>query len=490
VREDAGVSLAADVPLVSEAFRSHGYRTAAFVGSDVLGRGSGLVRGFDRYADDFGAAGKRPGRPEAGSPDETAAAALDWLATTGGSEPVFAWIHLRRATGAGGYDESVAATDAPLGRLVDGFHKARSSLAIAVMADHGEALGDHGEEGFGYFVYSATTRVPLLISLPGAVPASRRVSPVVRAMDVAPTLLDLAAITAPAGLEGLSLVPLMTGRATQGPGPAPIENVSLQSRYGISPLFGIRSGPHLYVRAPRPELYDCEQDKGETAELSERLSRVATRLDGELGRWAGEGRSALADPKDALGLYRRYREAQDLDVRGERKQAIEGYRAVLREAPGFVFAERKLSEALLGEKRTAEAEKVLEALVERKQANEATYLNLALARYRSGDRERALAGLREGTRAFPASAVLHHREGRLLLELKRPGDAVAELSEATRLEPRLVDAHLALGAAFESLGRKADAEAAYRQVLEVADKGSGEAREAGDRLARLASGPR
>jgi arylsulfatase A-like enzyme len=500
VRDDAGVSLAAGVPIVSEAFRAHGYRTAAFVGSGVVGRSSGLDRGFEEYLDDFGAPGKRPGWTEAGTARETADAALRWLATAGASEPVLAWVHLRRTSPAsrGGtatagndpYDGSLAAADVELGRLLDGYHRSRSSLVVVVLADHGEALGDHGEVGFGYFVYSATTRVPLLISFPEALPRGRRVGPVVRAMDVAPTLMDLAGVPAPPGLEGASLVPLMSGRVAEGPGPAPIENVSLQSRYGISPLFAVRSAAYLYVRAPRPELYDSEQDPGETVDAAQRLSRVATRLDAEVRRWAPEAPSGLPDPKDALDLYSRYREAQDLDGRGERGRAIEAYRSILAEAPGFVFAQRKLAEALLHEKRIPEAQRLLEDLVDRKLAMETTYLNLALARFRAGDPQAALRRLLEGTQAFPGSATLHHRAGRLLLELKRPGEAVPQLTRAAELEPRLVDGHLALGEAFESLGQKAEAEAAYRRVLGVADGASSEARQASTSLQRLALGPR
>jgi arylsulfatase A-like enzyme/Flp pilus assembly protein TadD len=488
VREDVGVSLAESVPLVTEVFRSQGYRTGAFVGSSVLGRSSGLFRGFEQWVDDFGAPGKRSGRAEPGTPEETAAAALRWLETTGSSELVFAWVHLERTTASDSYDASLAATDAGLGRLVDGFRRARPSLAVAVLADHGEALGDHGEDGFGYFVYSATTRVPLLISFPEAL-SRRRVASVVRSMDVAPTLLDLAGVAALPGLEGASLVPLMTGRVAEGPGPALIENLSLVSRYGLSPLFAIRSGAHLYIRAPRPELYDSDQDPGERVDLAERLARVATRLDTELPR-SVEDRPGLADPKAALDLYHRYREAQDLDDRGDRRRAIEGYRAVLADAPGFVFAERKLAGALLAEKQTAEAVRLFEGLVQRKQGNESTYLNLALARYRNGELDGALRGLREGVQALPASAALHHRAGRLLLELKRPADAVTELTRAVELEPRLLDAHLALGSACESLGRLPEAEASYRRVLDIAGAGSSDGQEASAGLARLAARPR
>jgi choline-sulfatase len=495
LREDVG-ALSPGVPLLSEAFQARGYRTAAFVATDALGRAGGLVRGFQEYVDDFGAGGKRPGHMEKGTARDTTDAALRWLAAAGASGPAFAWVHLGRdapAAGEGeaaaanpGYDAGLGAADGQLGRLVDAFRASRPDLAIAVVADHGEALGDHGEEGFGYFVYGATTRVPLLISYPAVLPRGRRVTPIVRAMDVAPTLLDLAGVPAPRGLEGVSLVPLMTGRVAEGPGPAPIENASLESKYGLSPLFAIRSGPHLYVRAPRPELYDTEEDPGETVELSARLSRVAARLDSELGRWAPDARPGLRDPKDALDLYHRYRQALDLHEHGELSRAIEGYQAVLKEAPGFVFAERRLAEALLREGKTSEAEKWLADLLEQGHASEPTYLNLALIRFRTGDREGALRLLQRGVETLPASAALHHRVGRLLLELNRPSDAAPQLALAVELEPRLLDGHLALAEALEAGGRTREARAEYQAVLKVSGgESSTEAKRAAEALARL-----
>jgi choline-sulfatase len=497
VREDAGVALAAGIPLISEAFLAQGYRTAAFPGSSYLGRSSGLSRGFQEYVDDFGAPGRRPGETEVGTARESVDAALRWLATAPASEPVLTWVHLRRAAPSASatapaddpYDASVAATDVELGRLLDGFKSSRPDLAVAILADHGEALGEHAESGFGYFIYSATTHVPLLISVPDILPKGRRVGPIVRTLDVTPTLLDIAGVPAPSGLEGASLVPLMTGRVAEGPGPAPIENMSLTSRYGLSPLFALRSGAHLYVRAPQPELYDSEQDPGEKANVAERLTRVATRLDTELRPWAAETQPGLPDPKDALDLYHRYREAQDLDARGERTRAIDGYRAILKERPSFVFAQRKLADALMQDKRTSEAVGLMEDLLSRKLGTETTYLNLALARFRGGDKGAALRLLLEGASALPESPALHHRAGRLLLELKRSDEAVIQLTRATELEPQMVDAQLALGEALGALKRNTEAQAAYRRVLVLAKGGSSEARDAGAGIERLSTPP-
>jgi choline-sulfatase len=501
VHLDADVSLGPNVPVLAEAFRAHGYRTGGFVGTRVLGRASGLSRGFDTFVDEFGTAEKPAGRPEAGTTEETVEAALRWLLANQSPGPVFLWAHVRRAAPEPApkneaveelYDASLAATDQELGRLLDAARRPGLPLVVAVAADHGEALGDHGEQSFGYFLYSATTRVPLIVlaSLPGIAPGAR-LRPVVRTMDLAPTLLDLAGLpplAAPG--EGVSLVPLLAGRATEGPGPAAIENASLERRYGFSPLFAVRSGSYLYVRAPHPELYDVEQDPAEKDDAHARLSKVAQRLDTELARFAPETPPGLMDPKDGLPLYNRYREALDLEARGERGRASLAYRSVLKEAPGFVFAERKLAESLLRDNKTAEAQHLLADLVSRQRGDETTYLNLALTHFRAGDREGALHQLREGIRAFPASAALRYRAGRLLLDAKRPSEALPELAKAVELLPRFADGQLALAEALEALGRSAEAGSVYRRVLEIAAPAAADAAQANAGLSRLHLDPR
>ena len=64
---------------------------------------------------------------------------------------------------------------------------------IAVMADHGEALGDHGEITHGIFLYDETIHVPLLFKLPRDVLAGKRIETRARLVDVLPTILRAAA---------------------------------------------------------------------------------------------------------------------------------------------------------------------------------------------------------------------------------------------------------------------------------------------------------
>src|SRR3982750_741633 len=168
-------------PTLPRAFHDAGYRTAAFVGAYVLDRRFGLSGGFDTYddrvpRDPSGAAQLEAGRQGA----VVASAALEWLGRRG-TQPFFAWIHLYdphapydppqeflQKAGGQAYDGEVAFADAQVGRVLAWLDQsgARERTVVALMGDHGEGLGDHGELTHGMLAYDSTLRVPLIIKYP------------------------------------------------------------------------------------------------------------------------------------------------------------------------------------------------------------------------------------------------------------------------------------------------------------------------------------
>ena len=109
-----------------------------------------------------------------------------------------------------------------------------------------------------------------------------------------------------------------------------------------------------------------------------------------------------------------------------------------------------------------------------------------MTQHRTEHPEKALEWLRKGEEAFPRSAALRHRTGRVLLQLKRPDEAVKELEEAIRLDPRFLDARLALGLAEQARGRREPAREALEEVRKLSptliggSRGRGSAGTAGD----------
>lgn len=499
---DESQDLPAGVTTAAEVFRRAGYATAAVVGSTMLDASRGFARGFDAYLDDLGTPGKRPGRGEREAAETVVDRAAAWLEGAPKDRPVFLWVHLSDAKAPyqpsadlaaqykdRPYDGELAGIDRALGRLAQKARGLRPKVAFAVVADHGDAQGDHGEDGFGLFVYGSTTRVPLVVSAPDAARRGVEVAAVVRGIDVLPTLLDYAGVRVPR-MDGRSLRGLADGRTQEGPGPALVENVELRRSYGLAPLFAVRDGEHFYVRAPRAELYVVSQDPQEKDDAVTRLPQVARALDARIGAQAAGAPTAGAapDPKDFVDLYRRFRAAEALDEAGSRAQAVNVYRSILSEAPGFVAARTSAADALVRDEQFEAAAQAQQELVTRGEATPSTYLNLALSLHRSRKTEDALVWLRKGAEAYPASAALRHRTGRVLLLLKRGDEAAKELAEAVRLEPRFLDARLALGLAEEMRGKSAEARAAFEEVRRLAPD-SPEAGEAAASLGRLGAGP-
>ena len=131
------------------------------------------------------------------------------------------WPPLIRA-----YRGEVSYADAQVGRLVEGLRSLGllDETAVVVSSDHGEGLGDHGLLEHGANLHDELVRVPLVLRAPG-LPRGRRLAGSAQLEDLAPTLLSLAGVPVPPGLDGMDLGPWLAGRAAalasrRGPGPA------------------------------------------------------------------------------------------------------------------------------------------------------------------------------------------------------------------------------------------------------------------------------
>ena len=261
-----------------------GYDTAAVVSAIVLARRHGLDRGFRIYDDDLGA-GYAEGT-EVSERDASATTAAARKALAGLRSPFFLWVHYfdpheeyrpptRFADSIGGpnrlYDGEIAYVDEQLGELLGTLPAATD---VAVVGDHGEMLGEHGERTHGLLPYRGARRVPLLLAGPD-VPGGRVVESLVRTADVAPTILDWAGLPVPKGLDGK---PLLTG--TEG---APRDRTTYTESflpffaYRWYPLRALSDGRFLYVHAPRSSLYRFAGDPAEKRDLAAAEPAVARR---------------------------------------------------------------------------------------------------------------------------------------------------------------------------------------------------------------------
>ena len=477
VRSNGRFRLPDELPTLSERMQASGYATAAFVSAFVLDRRFGLARGFDHYDDRLGVQS-----PEAGvaarTADQTVDVALAWLENA--PERFFLWLHLYdphapyeppeplRTRHLGRlYEGEIAFADAQLGRLlaaIDARFPADGTVVIAT-SDHGESLGEHGEPTHAFTIYDATQRIPLLMAGPG-LPAGTVVSGLVRLADVAPTVLELAGAPELASQTGLTLLPLVRGEPEAEPRVAWVETLATQLDFGWSPLLGVRTAGHKYVRAPRPELYALASDPGETRNLASEHPDLAGELDAlvaarsaarpvstslavdpevterlrALGYVAGDASPARGralgevggpDPKDEIGKLGTTLEALELLEEGQDAEALDRLLAL-----GEVGLELEL---LRGE--------------------------AALA---VGDVERARASAQRSRSLDPSYAAGLVLVGRVAEAEDRLADAEAAFRGALELDPEGGDAWVGLGRVAEARGKHEDARAAYERSRQLA----------------------
>ncbi|MBW2447056.1 MAG: sulfatase-like hydrolase/transferase [Deltaproteobacteria bacterium] len=303
VRANGRFRLAPGVPTVAERMREAGFATAAFVASFVLDAQFGLARGFDTYDDRVGEgvasrAARSVSERKAGAVIDAANA---WLATA--PDRFFLWVHLYdphadylppadflARAGGDAYAGEIAYTDAQIGRLIGALRRrfGPEGLLFVVTSDHGESLGQHGEPTHGHGLYDTTQHVPLLMVGPG-LSRGQVIEPVVRLIDLGPTLLARAGARALGDVAGRDLEPVLDGREREAR-VAYLETLETQLSYGWSPLLGLRTADHKYVRAPRPELYDLIADPDETLDIARAEPELVAELDRELDRILGATR--------------------------------------------------------------------------------------------------------------------------------------------------------------------------------------------------------
>ncbi|HEY7817757.1 MAG TPA: sulfatase-like hydrolase/transferase [Vicinamibacteria bacterium] len=423
VRDNVGFYLGESVTTLAEHLKSHGYGSGAFVGAFVLDSRFGLDRGFDRYDDviDEGAKSVDSGFVTQRRGALVLKSALDWLdSRSEASAPFFAFIHFYdpHTPYEGGYRSEVAYVDSLVGELLS-WLEARGldeRTVVALTSDHGESLGEHGEETHGLFLYQSTLRIPFLLRYPGA-PAGSRIS--------TPT-----SITAVPGvlLETLRLPPL--------PGRRPAEEQSLYAEtfvprlhYGWSELRSLTRWPHKLVMAPRPELYDLSKDPGETTNRIAELPDVARELQTRL-------EPLVADPEPSEKLDR------------ETLEKLESL--------GYAASEARAEGDLPDPKDRLDVYRTL---------NDPVIQSLG-----PGDGpafEKALADLKGILAREPLIPRTYSLYGQLLIEGGRTEEARQVFESFTALDPESFDAHYGLGVALLGLGRREEAIEALSRAVEI-----------------------
>jgi arylsulfatase A-like enzyme/Flp pilus assembly protein TadD len=515
--DDFGAPLPASIAYLPDLLKAQGYRTGAFVASLVLdprnGTAPGFERGFDVY--DAGFRLRQPGddryRTVERRGDEVTSRALAWLADGSrdpGGAPSFLWVHLfdahdpydppadvRTRFAKDPYDGEIAFVDRQVGRMVSA---AGGHTTIAVAADHGEALGDHGETTHGVFLYDATLRVPLLLRVAGGRGAGARVSARVRLADVAPTLLESLGVPVPASMQGQSLLPLIAGTTSAGDRPVYAESSYPRRAFGWSPLIAWREDRYLYVRAPRRELYDVVADSAASKNIAASRARTADGLDNQLAQFlrrsasaarpegrvdpavaarlsalgyvsgsAGAPNATGVDPKDRIAIANALHEAIVLVEDGAFARAAPLLEKVVAGEPDIPIAQLNLGVARARQRQYARAIPPLRRAAALQPENMRGHYELGLALYANGDPNGAADELAIVAAALPKWSDARYSLGSVYARIDRVPDALTELHAALALEPRHFRANLLMGRLLTLTGKAAESIPYLQAAVEI-----------------------
>ncbi len=435
VSDNSGFRLDERFLTLGEHLKAQGYRTSAFIGAFPLDSRFGLNQGFDVYDDNYGTHNdmalffvERPA-------EKVIAPAMQWIAKQSGKW--FSWIHLFDAHqpylppapydklyGHDLYSGEVAHVDNSLKVLFD-FLAAKGYLentVVIITGDHGEALGEKGEETHTYFAYNNTIHIPLIIYVPGA--RSQRVRENVCHADIFPTLCDLLAINTPNHIQGQSLLPIIAGQARKK-AQIYFESLTPYLNRGWAPLRGFVRGDIKFIDLPIVEVYNIKDDPDENHNITTQtnvtqLKRDLVKLKLDLQGKNVPTRSQKIDSEtvkklQSLGYLSRgtvsapkvFTAADDLKTllpmqnrmlaavanvqQGKSRLALTQLRAIAQESPGFILVYRHMATIYSDNGQYTEAVDILETGLKKNPDNIELISKLGIALVELGKLEKAFA---------------------------------------------------------------------------------------------------
>ena len=317
-----------DAYTIAERLKARGYSTAAFVANPWMSWQYGFDQGFDVYSSIASVID-----PPA---DRVTLEAKRWLESAGAKAPYFLYLHLldvhgpynasdsvydlvrqspsvqtnevfsdeewrgilpstmqalwaRDSTGApkpetrrldtwrGRYAAEVRDMDNRLGpflTLLKDKHYLDNTYLILI-ADHGEALHDHGNWDHGYTLFEDQIHVPMIIRPPGGLKTSKDIQNIVGLVDVLPTLVAQSGGAAK-NVEGKDLSPFFRGKTEGGSG------LVFSGAMRTNPLlYSVRGGNYKLIvdgKVSRYALFDISKDSGENNNIAPELPDIVAQL--------------------------------------------------------------------------------------------------------------------------------------------------------------------------------------------------------------------
>jgi len=435
ISDNTGFRLDKKFLTIPQYLRRYGYRTAAFIGAFPLDSRFGLDQGFDLYDDYYGTRNEREFFFVERPAEKVIAPAMAWIGKQ--TQKWFGWIHLfdphqpylppspfKEKYANDLYSGEVAYVDAQLGLLFDFLRGKRllEKTMIILTADHGEALGEKGEDTHSYFAYNNTIHVPLFVYIPGHKPETF-VKNVCHA-DIFPTICAVLGLKPPPHLQGESLLAVMAAKGRKSP-EIYFESLTAYLNRDWAPLRGMISGNTKFIDLPIKEVYNLENDMDEERNLAGNskigpLQDTLNRLMRKLKNPLAAGRENRLDPETqkrlkSLGYIsasrpgqrkKQYTEQDDLKTllplqsklldgvaqfqTGDFPGAEKTIRAVISASPSFILAYTHLASMYKEMGKSNAAVQILEQGLEKNPGDILLLAKLGIVLADSGNWQRAI----------------------------------------------------------------------------------------------------
>jgi arylsulfatase A-like enzyme/Flp pilus assembly protein TadD len=480
VHENLNFFVREECTTLAEYLQSHGYATAAFVGAYPLDARFGLAQGFDVYDDEYDRVHFQNRSSLERRADEVIDRSLAWL--NGRTSPWFLWIHcfdphvpydppapFKTQYPNRPYDGEVAYTDRALGKLVRHLQSEglfENSLVI-LTGDHGEALGDHGELSHGIFAYNPSLWIPLIICLPQAQPLRNDVY--VAHIDIFPTVCDALGVEKPKFLQGRSLLPAIKGKKLSR------ETIYFESLYpfysrGWAPIRGYIEKEIKFIETPIPEVYDLENDFGETTNLarSHQLDTYRKRLHGLMDKQSSPESDKAQQTLDRASLERLRSLGYISGGQSTKKDFGQGDDAKIL----LPYHNRVIQGWDLYKKgRVSEATQILEQVLEERDNIDIAYYRLGTIYRENGRIEDCLKVLRAGVTHLPTNYDIFFNFIKNLLGVRRYSEVISMFRDAgypqIEFDPEIWNN---LGLAYARSNQYPQAVKAYEQALALDER--------------------
>lgn len=289
VRNNTHYLLSDENQTIAEVLKNKGYRTAAFIGSTILSGDRGLDQGFDKYCDNMFSGVEES---EIETPWAARKAAnvnydfknwlVQYLSEKMESDKFFAWVHYYdphyryepeepylSEYAENPYYGEIAYVDEKIGEIIDLLksNNLYDNTLIIIAGDHGEGLGEHGEDFHGIYCYDTTLKVPLIISAPEYRANAGRIATRVSNSNIYETINSWCGGQFTTGSSQDLLIFNTEDGDDSGPWTFYFESYEARINYGWAGLAGTIMGDYKLIWSPTPELYNLIKDPLETENI-------------------------------------------------------------------------------------------------------------------------------------------------------------------------------------------------------------------------------